>query len=520
MKNIIETILFSLLLAGFCNATEPGDSIQEGTSISTKKIMLLQTPWSFSENAASLSFFGYDQKIGSASVYSELQDKNYRLYREGDNIFKAGFVTDGFVQYKKWNFYGNFNYFSKKEDNVKWVGVMNPYDDNPYTIGDSIGGDYSKEYFNMEGKGAYLLSNLLTFGFDVKYSTGVGAKRKDPRPENTITSFDISPALLLSLNKIKLGANFRYVSSKEDIEISTITNNTFYTFHFKGLGVYTSTPEEDDQIFISNLLGGGLQFNFNGDKISNLTEVNFYKKSTDIKRGTTFPLQVVLLEKFNTSVNSTFIYSPSEKKINRLELFFTDKHNYGHEPVVEPKLEAVNYQWSTAAKYTLYWHKENEYGFNYSFFNLIDKNRFNWGATLAGRLNSSEITYYFVPEYNQQKLNIFNLDASIEKGFQYSSGDIVFALTSGYRKGFNSSLKFVEDESLLSTVQTEMVNHDFYYYNSGLMQFGASAKIGKNISIYHSPMQVFIDAGFKALFSNLADNPKSKILEIKLGMNF
>jgi hypothetical protein len=130
-----------------------------------------------------------------------------------------------------------------------------PYNDNPYTVGDSIGGNYTKEYFNMVGKGAFSLNEKLSFGFDVNYSTGVGAKRKDPRPENTITTFDFIPGIIYSFNKIKLGLNFRYQGSTEEIDFSSVTSKTNYLFHFKGLGVYTSTSEFDKRIHNSNLRG-------------------------------------------------------------------------------------------------------------------------------------------------------------------------------------------------------------------------------------------------------------------------
>ncbi|QGY45546.1 hypothetical protein GM418_18270 [Maribellus comscasis] len=519
-RNIILLFIPLVFFAPLYVAAQPVDSVKDCNSVTTKQIMLLQTPWSESKNAAALVYFGCDSRIASAAVYSEIQDKYYHLFQEGDARFQTGFFTDGYVNLNKWKFYGKFNYFSQQEKNTKWVQVMEPYNDNPYIVGDSIGGDYSKEYFIMEGKGAYQVNNKFSFGFDVNYTTGVGAKRKDPRPENTITTFDISPAVIFDFDKIKLGANFRYLGSKEDIEVSTVTSKTFYIFHFKGMGVYSSTPEFDDRVHISNQLGGGLQFNFNGREMKNLTEVNFYKKTTDIKRGETYPLQVVLLEKFNTDVSSTFLFSPESKKIKKLRLYFNDKRLYGHEPVVEPKLEAVSYQWSTAAKYTLYWHKENEYGFDYSWYKIIDKNHFNWGATLSGKLNSSENTYYFVPEFNRQKLNLLYINAQFEKGFQFNKGDLVLSFDGGYRKGFNDKLEIIDDEDLLSTVNTDFVNHDYEYFNSGLLLFGASAKAGRNIYFYQNPIQAFTEAGIKHTISDLPGNPTSTIFEVKLGMNF
>ena len=510
-----------LLLPGITlKAAEQADSVENFTSLSTKKIMLSKSPWSQSENASALVFFDYNKKIGSASVYSEIQEKSYHRFREGDALFKTGFATDGFVKYKNWNFYGNFNYFNQNEKNTKWTGVMNPYNENPYSIGDSVGGNYSKEYFNMEGQASLTVNKNLFAGTHVKYSSGVGAKRKDPRPENTITSFTISPGIVIRKNNIKLGASFCYEAGKEDIEISDVTDNTYSIFHFKGLGVFSSTPEYDKQIYVFNSVGGGFQFNFDGTRLQNLTEINFHKTQTDIKRGETYPLQVALFEKFHTHIYSTFIFSTANKNISRLNLFFTDNHLYGHEPVVEPKLQSISYQWSTAAKYTLYWQKENEVGLKYSYYKIIDKHHFNWGGQFSASGGSNKTTYYFVPEYNRQNLNMVKIDVILEKGFQTNKGDIILEINGGMRKNYNGRLTLVDDANLLSTVNTQMVTHDFNYYNSGLLYFGVSVKAGKNLRGPQNWLQVFAEAGIKNMISELSGNPDAFLLNVKLGINF
>jgi hypothetical protein len=489
-------------------------------SLSTEKIMNLRTGWSESSNAASLTFFDFKERLGQAYFGFNNSEGNYRLFQYPEQSSQYGFFTNGYAKQGKWKFYGNFDYYHDQGKNIKWVDVVEPYNDNPYTVGDSIGGKYIKEYFKMQGKGAYKLSDLISFGFDIKYNTGVGTKRKDPRPINTITSFDFRPGIVFNLREIKAGANLRYQEGKEDIDFETVTDRNFDLFYFKGLGVYSSTIEKDSRYTEMNLYGGGLQFSFENKLFRNITEVNFDKKTTDIKRGKSVPLQIVFLDDYNTEVSSTFIFAPSDKKVSSLGLSFRSKNLYGQEPVVEPKLEQVSYQWSTAAKYTLYWNESREYGIDYSYYKIIDRNHFNWGGTVSGKLTNNTTTYYFVPEFNRQNLNLIYLNAMLEKGIQFNSGEIVIALNGTYRKSYDSKLELVEDETLLSTVNTEFVTHDFNYYSSGLWLIGTSAKIGKNISIYQSPMEVFLEAGYMLMISNLPENPERKILEVKLGMNF
>lgn len=496
------------------------DSIQNKISLASEKILNLKTVWSNSSNAGSLQFFDIQDKIAKAYINFNHQNGDFHLFQQEQLNSELGFYTNGYVNLNNWKFYGDFNYFKQTCEDLKWVDVLEPYNDNPYVLGDSVGGTYYKEYFKMRGKAAYQINENLAFGIDIKYKAGVGARRKDPRPENEITSFDILPGLIFNFSKIKLGVNFRYESGKEDIELNFVTDNNYNFYHFKGLGAYTISTETDVRSNVSNLFGGGLQLNFDGNKFTNLTEVNFHKKTTDIKRGETYPLQIVLLEKFNTSVSSTFLFLHTNKTIKKLTLHLNDNHIYGHEPVVEPKLEQVSYQWNTVAKYTLYWHNEQELVVNYSCYKLIDANHFNWGYKVSGKIITSESSYYFVPESNEQSLNYYYFDGVLEKELQTKLNNIILSFNGSYRKGFNSSSEIVKDDILLETINNEFVKHDFDYYNSQQIQIGGSFQFGRIINIYNSQVQIFLNTDYKLLISKMNENSKRNIFSIKLGINF
>lgn len=494
------------------------DSIK--TSLSSEKIVLLKTLWSDSDNAAGLWYYDLNNGIGKVALGFHHDEGDYHRFQDAQEQNKYEFYTNGYALLKRWKFYGDFNYFGQKDRGAQWTDVLEPYDDNPYTLGNKNGAQYNKEYFRMSAKGAWQISTKFNMGFDVNYQTGVGARRKDPRPENKATCFEIKPGIIYTLKKVNFGLNFHFQTAKEDITYENVTDSTFTYFHFKGLGAYTNTQDDDDRSQESITIGGGLQFAFNGDKITNLTEINFHQKETDIKRGETFPLQVVLLEKFQTNVTSTFFFNPNQSIINKLKLYFTDKHIYGHEPVVEPQLIQETYQWSTVGKYTLYWHKENGFGLNYSYYKLQYNNHINWGATLDGNITTSESSYHFVPEKNEQHLNYFTFNAAFEKEIITQAANILLALNGGYRKGFNSSFEIVEEESLLDNVNTEFVQHDFHYFNEQLIQLGGEIQFGRNINLYKSAAQLFLSAKCKHMVSQMHPTTNRNIFTIKLGLNF
>ncbi len=517
-KILFCIVLFAVTLNALEAISSEADSLQ--SSLSTEEIFLLKSPWSGSENAAGLQFLAIPKRIGKVELFYNNNKGDYHRFLNGKENLQYGFYTNGYTKLKNWKFYGDFSYYSDIEKNVKWVDVMEPYNDNPYTLGDDMGGKYIKEYFDMNAKASWHASEKLDFGFEVNYLTGVGTRRKDPRPVNETTSFKIKPGVIYNLNRFKLGLNLNFQTGKEDMEIQLVGDSTFTYYHFKGLGTFTSTTDKGERSHESIVLGGGLQFGYNGSSFQNTTEVSFFQKETDIKRGVSVPLQVVLLEKFQTEVSSVFLFKPEEKNINKLTLNFTDKHIYGHEPVIEPTQVQENFQWSTVAKYLLYWHQENSVRVNYDFFKLQDNNHFNWGTSVGGQIYTSETSYYFVPERNYQELNYFLLHAALKKELITSFADVVFEMNGKYRKGFKSTYQIVDEETLLETVNSDFVETDYNYFNSAMSEAGANLALGKKIKIYQEWMQLYLSAGYNIQFSQMPDNPTRNYFNLQFGINF
>jgi hypothetical protein len=524
MKHIFRNItrLFTLIAAvastNLLFAGEP-DSLAQHTSLSSEKILLLKTVWSGSANAASLQFLNFDTKIAKAYLNYNFTEGDFKKYQQANKLNNFGFYTNGYINLKEWKFYGDFNYFKNKNEGIKWTNVLDTYNDNPYILADSIGGTYYKEYFKMRGKIAWQINNNFIFGLNLNYKTGIGVRRKDPRPKNLLTAFNISPAIIFTINKIKLGVNLQYQTSKENTKTITVTDSVYHYFNIKGLGAFSVSTEKDNQSHESYLLGGGLQIGYTGNKTSNLTETKFSFKETDIKRGISFPLQVVMLENYRTEIASTFMFRQKKNTINKLLIYFTDKHIYGHEPVVEPITNQVLYQWETLTKYTLYWHNQQKYGVHYSYYQLTNNNHLNWGGTVLGEVTTSSSTYYFVPETNEQTLNYFKFKGVIEKEFNKNQNTFIISANGSYQKGFNSSYRIVSNEVLRKTVNVEFVAHDFDYFNQQLFQFGSSVQFGRIISFYKSPVQLFFSGEYKLLISQM-NSTNRNILEFKLGINF
>ncbi|RIJ45973.1 hypothetical protein D1614_20865 [Maribellus luteus] len=511
-------LFFLALVMSFQTLAQKQDSLRN--SLSSEKILLLNTLWSESGNAAGLQSFDIQYRLGTARLLYQHENGDYHRFQEGEKQNQYGFQTYGYQKLNNWKFYGAFSYYSQEEKKVKWVDVLNPYDDNPYTLGDGTGGTYRKEFFDMQVRGALKLSSLIDLGFDVKYQTGVGARRKDPRPTNKATEFDFKPGIVFRPGKFMAGLNLHLQTAKEDISLKTLSDSTYNFYHFRGMGVYSATTEMDDRSNQSTLLGAGLQLGWKGDRLSNLTEISFFQKETDIKRGKLSPIQLVLLEKFQTEAASTFILRNTSGSIHKLKLYFTDKHIYGHEPVMEPKATQEKFHWETIAKYVLYWHREDNFGFDYSWYTFQDRDHINWGVKAGAMITGSETSYYFVPEKNKQKLNQYKINAAVEKEISTSVADIILSANGAYRKGFNSRLNLVSDPALLETTHTEMVHHDFDYWNKGMTELGGKIQLARRVKMYEHRVQLYTGIDYTKRFSQMTGDPEKNSTSIQVGINF
>jgi len=516
-NNILLLLGLMVLITGpVAGNPQNGDTLS-CTSMSTEKIMLLKSAWSGSSNAAVLSLINCGKRVAKAGMIYKNEQGYYKLFQEPEMSTRYGFYTNGFTSLGIWRFYGNFGYYNETGEKVRRVDVLEPAVNTPNTVGDSIGGNYWKEYYIMEGKSTVMLVRNVSAGVGIKYKGGVGTKRKDPRPLNTLTDFELSPGIIWTTGRFRLGAGFRMESGKEDIEFSSVNDRKYDLFYFRGLGAFTATTEEDGRYRETTLLGGGIQAGFTGKSLENYTDLHINRQTTDIKRGDTYPLQMVFLDSWSTEASSVFLIHPEGNNIKRLSLFYRHVRQYGQEPVVEPKLQEISWQWSTAAKYTLYWQKQSNYGLSYSYYKVRDPHHFFWGGSVTGKFVSDEITYYFVPEYNRQRIDQLYLDASFEKNFLTGKNQLVASLSSGYRTSPFHRLEVVADEKLREKVQLEFLEHDYDYQITGLWEAGVQLNYGREIQLSGFHFQWYVETGYKRVS---ADRTVRNLFQIQTGINF
>ncbi|TJY65776.1 hypothetical protein FAZ19_11700 [Sphingobacterium alkalisoli] len=233
-----------------------------------------------SDNAAFLQQTKFSN-IGNTSLKYDLTKGDFKhplMAREQQYV---GFSSERYQQLKDWKFYGKFNLDVGNEKEVAYTTQLNPLRINPYTVVDSLGGNWNKQRYALQAKIASpLVNDRIGFGLGLQYNVSTGARQRDPRPENTNNYLELTPSLTYVLDpKSTLGINGNYSYFVEDLAVSNINTQTVHNMYkLIGLGEYVGSSP----LFISsspitrkytgNKFGGNLQYLYQSENIKLLVD--------------------------------------------------------------------------------------------------------------------------------------------------------------------------------------------------------------------------------------------------------
>ncbi len=195
-----------------------------------------QSLWKHTSNFASACLDSFPE-IRRFSFYYDYGSGNFNKQADADNMQQYGFNTYGNKYFDKIEIGGRFTYKRVNASDINWTMRLDPNEENPLVISDSIGGDWLKEYFftNFHISSKKRIHGFL-FSFLVKYNIGNGGRDNDPRPENRQREYVFLPNV-------------------------TWSNGNHWTTGFTGI-----FGSDNEEISIDNLygVGGNLIYKING----------------------------------------------------------------------------------------------------------------------------------------------------------------------------------------------------------------------------------------------------------------
>ena len=205
---------------------------------------------------------------------------------------RGGIVSfEGFKQVNKLHFYGSFSYDIAKLEGQRWNDVLMPSPGNPFLLGDSIGGDYNNELFEIKGAVASSFSDRLKWGVSARYKGGSSANQNDPRPLINAVRYSISPGILYDFSPWAVGLDIGYEGYNEFISISSVETNLNHSFFiFQGLGNYFARIGTGySRRYKGSAWNGNIQLNWRNNQTENILQIGYRNMAENSEDGVAKP---------------------------------------------------------------------------------------------------------------------------------------------------------------------------------------------------------------------------------------
>ncbi|MFO7575089.1 MAG: hypothetical protein R6W67_08025 [Bacteroidales bacterium] len=334
MKSYCVHIVLFILLFFSCFITTAGaspDTISTGSSYHFWRLITYDNPWLNQINPAGLSKAGFISSNRAVISYG-YSDKDLIFSQEPGLINSYLAYTEGYTSIGNVSFYGAFGYHNEHYDRLKYNNTLIFDPSNPYLLGDTIGGRQRKEGYSLEGSVSVTLSERISAGLSVHYINSTGAKQKDPRNLNRISSLFAVPGVTFSTGNLTFGLSAGLERFNNDVMVSVTENAKYNLFQFMGLGYFKSI--RNIYSYSNAYYGSGyradFQLGFEKPRFSSFTSAGVRSYTEEVRYGNAKRLLDALSETTSISVYSIQTLKGS-KSTHNLEIDFRANFTGGAE---------------------------------------------------------------------------------------------------------------------------------------------------------------------------------------------
>lgn len=491
----------------------------QGNAISDNAAMELnfaKSLWFNSSNAAGLKVTPLtDYNVVSAKYY--LQNGDYKPQQRGDKENGLSFNTNGALQLDKISLWGDFNFTNEFYTGTKYN--TNLFEANyymPYFISDPNLSDWNRQIYDMSLKGATGIGDNVLFGIYANYVNRQGAKQKDPRSVPYNYSIFVQPSFIYNFCcNHSIGLSLSYSNSFDRSGTSNSdSQNDQSIYIMKGLGHFSpgvvgGVGGVGAFFYKGNLLGGALQYGYNGD-FNLLLEVDHSYSVTDVFQTPTKPRRMGSTA--NSTTNGTLQIVFPGTTTHKITANYYRRDVDGIEFIQEEDRTEAVATWKTIAKYIRSNYFYNSMQLNYDLFLGADYSYDWYFGVMANYSDRSDI--YYMPESTLDTRNVFG-EINAKKNFRFNKGSLLAGLNLGYNSNIDGSYKYggTDTESL---VITDFYAKDIKFLTSDYVKFGINLDLSYAVG---AKMSMLLGLDYQMLSSS-GDNGNRNFLTARIGLLF
>jgi hypothetical protein len=450
---------------------------QAPSGLNTFEMLEVIFPWMKTSNTAALS----DLNLGNMSLaqtgYMYIDDE-LTFIQQPEMTSSFNVSTKGFMQLKKISLYGSFGYSNTGFEGLNYNGTMMYNTFNPYLVGDTVSARQSREQFDMQGKVSYKINDRITVGAGAEYMSAVGAKQKDPRNKNTISSLKISPGIIYDFGSTNVGISGSIYTKSNELSYSVEGNWNQNLFVFLGLGYFRQEVNISSysQWYTGQGYSGALQASHDNDNLFMIAELSYDHFNEEARSGSSFRLIDGITETNNISLSG--LLRISRGKASHIFRLNASLKAVNSDEILQRSYTVNKGTYSYDSLATVSWienkHMINDIGggLRYSYL-VLDSDR-NIDIELGGAVVAGYFSTEHFPVQSYGYYNTFNLSGSLFARKLFRTGRLLLTpgLDIGYRMNLGSDISYIIQPLSIP----DMVYHDYFVSKADVIKASASVR--------------------------------------------
>lgn len=422
------------------------------------------------------------ETIGATEFGGKFSSGDLHLAQEPDKSSQLSFGSQRYQKLDKVKIFGSFGFRQQWQEGVILTESLNPYRGNPYIAGDSMSGDWNKQWYDLKliVSSAPLLNDRLFLGIGLNYSVGSGARQEDPRPLALIKDLDLEPSALWKINdQNMIGIKGHFNSFNEDVSLEIRNPNTNHNL-YKMLGpveifnplqmTYASSLTRN---YKGNTAGGSLQYGYKSDVWLGVLSAGLHSRTEDVRDGVSNPSKAGRLEETLYKIDA-LIQRTSPSAINMVTVNWQQADRDGiesHQRLVSdgPNSSQLN---ETIFQSVFMTSLKTDAKLEYSWLRLKNGTGYDWLLKASANYRGLDSRYLF-PQ-NKEIADVMQYGISAKRNWDAGNSNFSLEAKAVLQQKMTSTLE-IEPGKGSSFVRENLIYPDHAYLAGNLIQPGIRA---------------------------------------------
>lgn len=452
---------------------------QDTVSSANGKLLLLpvRNAWIGTANAAGLATLPVPS-LGRTYVGGYFEEGDLKRPQQPSSSRSIRFVSERYQQLQDASLYGKFVFNRAWDQEILMSDVLDPFRRNPYVLGDSLGGDWKKQTYDLEVKASVPLNSARTFfaGAGLQFRAGTGARQNDPRPETYSNELNLSPSVLWKPDASwSIGANGQFDFYKEDISVATSNNeDNHFLYRLAGIGNYYQQIISGgyNRYYKGNTVGGGLQVQWEKPGLQLLLDGGYAYRKEDAEDGSTIPRvfgRFTERQYHASAVLSLLTGTYTHQWTASWKSFDGEGRDMHYGPVTVDK--PVNLVNDDVLNTTYY----NEAGLHYRWIADAFQDDFKWMLDASAVYSGMDLRYLY--PRNRQTIDANEYSLRFSRNHILSDArNFIWSLNMGLRDCFTAFNDYTPFGPQTGIVMDKLLNPDQAWLASDIFKAGISAE--------------------------------------------